>query len=101
MSHRSILLQTDGAVTLLALGIGLRALTILARSGKAGSRPTPQVRLSLWSQAAVSLAAVLTVVPPAITSNWNWRIGCLLAGAALLLAQALAFLRMRSADRDK
>ena len=101
MSHRSILLLAGGAVTLLALWIGLRALTILARPGKGRSRLAPRVRLSLWSQAAVSLAAVLTVVPPAITSNWNWRIGCLLAGAALLLAQALAFLRMRSADRDK
>jgi hypothetical protein len=85
-------------ISALATAVGLRALLVLllARSGKHKENPAPQgKRLALWGQVLNCPIVILIVLPQAVTQDWCWHIGFLLAGAILWLIMVLLLLRMR------
>jgi hypothetical protein len=58
-------------------------------------------RRSLWARVLNCPILVLVVVPPAVTSDWKWQMGCLLTGAILWLIMVLVLLRIRFTGADK
>jgi hypothetical protein len=102
MSHHASLLILGSAVSALAIALSLQALLSLARSAKGNSAPVSQAkRRSLWARMLNCPILILIVLPPAVTSDWRWQMGCSLTGAILWLIMVLVLLRMRVTGADK
>ena len=84
VSHHASLVLMAVVISALAIAVGLRALLVIARSGGSKVNPVPQgKRLSLWGQVLNCPILIIIVLPQAVTQDWGWRMGCLLAGVIL------------------
>ena len=100
MSDHAILLLAAIAATAFVAAMELRALVILARSGR--QKKTPEARerrRNLWGQVAFYPIVALGIMAPALISDWKWRIACILAGITLLALYLLVLLWVRYKDR--
>jgi uncharacterized membrane protein len=102
VSHHASLVLTAAVISALAVAISLRALFALARSGRHKADPVSrEKRVLLWGQVLNCPVVILIVLPQAVTQDWGWRVGCLLAAVILSLITVLLLLRMRFAGSSR